>query len=87
MYAIKYSKKAIKDIEKLKSANLAEKAKNLIGIIAENPYNLNPPYEKLVGELSGKLSRRINIRHRIVYEVFEVQKCVKIISMWSHYEF
>ena len=87
MFQIKYSKKAIQDIEKLKSANLDKKAKTLVDLISQNPYQIPPPYEKLIGELSGKLSRRINIKHRLVYQVFEEEKTIKIISLWSHYEF
>jgi len=87
MFQIKYSKKAIQDIEKLKSANLDKKAKTLVDLISQNPYQIPPPYEKLIGELSGKLSRRINIKHRLVYQVFEEEKIIKIISLWSHYEF
>jgi Txe/YoeB family toxin of toxin-antitoxin system len=74
MYGIKYSRKAVRDIPKLKAANLDAKAKRLVSLIAENPYATPPPYEKLVGELAGKLSRRINRQHRLVYEVFEAEK-------------
>ena len=69
------------------SANLDKKAKALVDLISQNPYQIPPPYEKLIGELSGKLSRRINIKHRLVYQVFEEEKTIKIISLWSHYEF
>jgi Txe/YoeB family toxin of toxin-antitoxin system len=87
MYAIKYSRKAVRDIPKLKAANLDAKAKRLIALIAENPYATPPSYEKLVGELAGKLSRRINRQHRLVYAAFEAEKALKIISLWSHYDF
>jgi Txe/YoeB family toxin of toxin-antitoxin system len=87
MYKIKYSKKAIRDIKLLRATNLGMRAKQLISLITENPYKNPPPYEKLLGELTGKLSRRINRQHRIVYEVFESEKIIKIISLWSHYEF
>lgn len=87
MYKIFYTKKAIKDIEKIKSAKLEKIAKNLINIIKENPYQNPPSYEKLVGDLKGLYSRRINLRHRLVYEVIEEEKAIKIISLWTHYEF
>lgn len=85
MYKIVYTKAAVKDIPKLKAAHLDIKAKTLIEIIKENPYQKPPRYEKLVGDLEGLYSRRINIRHRLVYEVFESEKIIKIISLWTHY--
>lgn len=85
-YQIVYTKTALKDIPKLKAAHLDEKAKNLIDLLRENPYQTPPTYEKLVGDLSGAYSRRINIQHRLVYQVYEDQHIVKIISLWSHYE-
>ncbi len=85
-YKVVYTKNAAKDISNLKAANLSNKAQNLIGLIKENPFQNPPPYEKLLGNLSGLYSRRINIQHRLVYEVLEDIKTVKIISMWSHYE-
>ena len=87
MYNIVYTKKAINDITKLKSVKLDKKAKALIEIIKENPYKTPPSYEKLMGDLTGAYSRRINIKHRLVYEVLEEEKTVKIISLWTHYEF
>lgn len=87
MYKIVYTKKAIKDIEKIKSAKLENITKNLIDIIRENPYKIPPSYEKLVGDLKGLYSRRINIKHRLVYQVYEKEETIKIISLWSHYEF
>ena len=87
MYNIVYTKKAINDIPKLKSVKLDEKARALIEIIKENPYKTPPTYEKLMGDLTGAYSRRINIKHRLVYEVLEEEKIVKIISLWTHYEF
>ncbi len=87
MYRIFYTKDAQKAIEKLKAAKLDSKAKKLIDIIRENPYQNPPPYEKLTGDLSGAYSRRINIQHRLVYQVDDTEKTVKIISMWTHYEF
>ena len=86
MYKIMYTKTAIKDIPNLKSAHLEKNAKALIDIIRENPFKVPPPYEKLVGDLQGLYSRRINIKHRLVYEVLEEDKIVKIISLWTHYE-
>lgn len=85
-YSILYTKDAIKDIDKLKNAGLDKKANLLIGILRENPFQIPPSYEKLVGSLQGLYSRRINIQHRLVYQVYEKEKAVKIISMWSHYE-
>ena len=87
MYKIFYTKKAIKDIEKIKSAKLEKISKNLINIIKENPYQNPPSYEKLVGDLKGLYSRRINLKRRLVYEVIEEEKAIKIISLWTHYEF
>ncbi len=84
-YKILYSKLALKDAKKLSSANLSPKAKELIEIIRKNPFQNPPPYEKLVGNLSGTYSRRINIQHRLVYEVKETDKIVRIHRMWSHY--
>ena len=86
MYHIIYTKQAIKDIEKLKSAHLSEKAKQLIDIIKTNPFQNPPPYEALVGNLKGAYSRRINIKHRLVYQVLEEENTVKVIRMWTHYE-
>lgn len=85
-WKIKFTKQAEKDAEKLKSANLADYAKKLINVIKENPFQNPPPYKKLIGRLSGKYSRRINIQHRIIYEVLENLKTVKILRMWTHYE-
>lgn len=85
-YGIVYARKAAKDIPKLKSAKLDANARNLIDLLRRNPYQTPPPYEKLVGDLQGTYSRRINIKHRLVYEVCEDEKTVKILSMWSHYE-
>jgi len=84
-YKILYSKFALKDAKKLSSANLDKKAKELIEIIKQEPFKNPPPYEKLVGNLSGSYSRRINIQHRLVYEVREDDKVVRISRMWSHY--
>ena len=85
-FKIVYTKTAIKDIPKLKAAHLDGKAKAPIDVIRENPYQNPPPYEKLVGDMNGLLSRRINHQHRLVYEVYEKETTIKIISIWSHYE-
>lgn len=87
MYKVFYTRKAINDIPKLKAAKLDHKARTLIALIKENPYQTPPSYEKLQGDLCGAYSRRINIKHRLVYEVKEAEKTIKIISLWTHYEF
>ncbi len=84
-YKVVYSKLALKDAKKLSSVSLDKKAKELIEIVKNNPYQNPPPYEKLVGNLSGSFSRRINIKHRIVYEVLEEEKIVRVLRMWTHY--
>lgn len=86
IYQIIYTKTALKDIPKLKAAHLDDTVKALLEVIRFNPYQTPPPYEKLVGDLQGTYSRRINIKHRLVYEIFEDMKTIKILSMWSHYE-
>ena len=86
MWKIYYTKKALKDARKLASSDLKNKAEELLQIISENPYQNPPPYEKLVGDLSGALSRRINIQHRLVYQVLEQEKSIKILRLWTHYE-
>ena len=86
MYRIVYTKTAVKDIPRLKAAHLADKAKALLDVIRENPYQTLPSFEKLVGDLDGLYSRRINRQHRLVYEVLEEEKTVKVISLWTHYE-
>jgi Txe/YoeB family toxin of toxin-antitoxin system len=86
VYKIVYTKIAAKDIPRLKAAHLDTKAKALIDVIRENPYQTPPSYEKLVGDLQGLYSRRINLQHRLVYQVLEEEKTVKIISLWTHYE-
>lgn len=87
MYQIYYTKAAVKDIPKLKAAKLDGKTKALIDLIRKTPYQTPPPYEKLVGDLQGAYSRRINIKHRLVYKVREEPKAVTILSLWTHYEF
>ena len=85
-YRLVYTKQAEKDAKKLSGSDLADKAKGLLEIIKDNPYQNPPPYEKLLGDLKVAYSRRINIQHRLVYEVLEEAKTVKIIRMWTHYE-
>ena len=86
MWQIYYTKQARKDAKKLASAGLKEKAQALLKIIQENPFQRPPPFEKLVGDLDGAYSRRINIQHRIVYQVLDKQKAVKVLRLWTHYE-
>ena len=86
MYTIQYNKNVLKEIQKLKENKLAEKAHKLIEIIKINPYQTPPPYEKLVGDLESYYSRRINLQNRLVYQVIEDEKKVRILSAWSHYE-
>lgn len=87
MFKVVYTKKAANDIPNLKTAKLDEKAKCLIELIRNNPFQTPPPYEKLQGDLRSAYSRRINVKHRLVYEVLEKEQIVKIISLWTHYEF
>lgn len=85
VYKVIYSKQALQDAKNLSSAGLDKKAKELIELIKNDPFQKPPPHEKLVGNLSGSYSRRINIKHRIVYEVREIDKVVRISRMWTHY--
>ena len=85
-WQIIYTKAAQKDAPKLAAAGLKEKAMVLLAVLGNNPYQNPPPYEKLVGDLTGAYSRRINIQHRLVYQVLEAQQTVKVLRMWSHYE-
>ena len=86
MWRVVFTKQAQKDAKKLSAAGLRPKAEKLIEIIRENPYQTPPPFEKLLGDLAGAFSRRINIQHRLVYQVLEDQKIVKVLRMWTHYE-
>ena len=79
-------KQAQKDARKLASAGLKDKAQALLDVLAQDPYCTPPPFEKLVGDLAGAFSRRINIQHRLVYQVLDDEKTVKILRMWTHYE-
>lgn len=85
-WEVVYAKHAQKDAQKLAASGLKAKAQELLAIIKENPFQNPPPYEKLVGDLSGAYSRRINIQHRLVYEVLTEQRIIKVLRMWSHYE-
>jgi Txe/YoeB family toxin of toxin-antitoxin system len=86
VYKIVLSKKAVKDTQKIAQAGLKPKVEKILEILKENPFQSPPFYERLVGNLNGFYSRRINIQHRLVYEVFEEKKIVRILRMWSHYE-
>lgn len=81
-----YSKFAIKDAKKLSAAGLKDKAQALLDILEVNPFQNPPPFEKLVGDLTGAYSRRINIQHRLIYEVFRKEKTVRVLRMWTHYD-
>ena len=81
-----YTKQAQKDAKKIASSGLKKKAESIIKILQEDPYQVPPTYEKLVGDLAGAYSRRINIQHRMIYQVLNDEKVVKIIRMWTHYE-
>jgi toxin YoeB len=84
-WTLYYTKQSKKDAKKLSAANLKDKAQTLLSVIEDNPYQNPPPYEKLVGDLSGAYSRRINIQHRLVYQVLEEEKAIKILRLWAHY--
>jgi toxin YoeB len=86
MWEIVFSKKAVADLEKIQNAGLEKKVKSLLEILQEKPFANPPPYEKLVGDLSGYYSRRINIKHRLVYRVIKEESTVQIFRMWTHYE-
>lgn len=85
-FTLVYTKQANKDAKKISSAGYKAKAQELLDVVSVNPYQNPPPYEKLMGDLNGAFSRRINIQHRLVYQVIEKQKIVKILRMWTHYE-
>ena len=86
VWNLAYSKYAIKDAKKISSAGLKDKAQALLEVLKVDPFQNPPPYEKLVGDLQGAYSRRINFQHRLVYEVFRKEKTVRILRMWTHYE-
>lgn len=81
-----FTKQANRDAKKLSASGLRPKAEDLLAILRVNPFQNPPPYEKLIGDLAGMCSRRINIQHRLVYQVIEQEKIVKVLRMWSHYE-
>ena len=81
-----FTKQAQKDARNLSSAGLKDKAQLLLAVVADNPFQTPPPFEKLVGDLAGPYSRRINIQHRLVYQVLHAEHTVKVLRMWTHYE-
>ncbi|MBU0457859.1 Txe/YoeB family addiction module toxin [Patescibacteria group bacterium] len=85
-YKVVYSKQAVKDAKKLKASQLVKKAKNILELLAQDPFASPPTFEKLVGELDGAYSRRLNEQHRIVYQMYKKEKVVKILRLWTHYE-
>ncbi len=85
-WRIVFTKQAQKDAMKIAAAGLRERIERLLHILSENPYQTPPPYEKLIGDLSGAYSRRINIQHRLVYQVLKEIRTIKVIRMWTHYE-
>ena len=86
MWRVVFTKQAQKDAKKLSAAGLRTKTEKLIEILRENPYQTPPPFEKLLGDLAGAFSRRINIQHRLVYQILDDEKVVKVIRMWTHFE-
>ena len=84
-WEVVFAKHALKDAKKLSAAGLKEKAQELLGVVASDPFQNPPSFEKLVGDLDGAYSRRINIQHRLVYEVFKKERVVRVLRMWSHY--
>jgi Txe/YoeB family toxin of toxin-antitoxin system len=85
-WKIVFTKQAQKDAKKISASNLKTQTQRLLDILAINPFQNPPPFEKLVGDLSGAISRRINIQHRLVYQVYSEEKTIKVIRMWTHYE-
>ena len=85
-WTVVFTKQAQKDARKIASANLRPQAERLLAILSDNPFQNPPPYEKLVGDLAGAYSRRINIQHRLVYQVYPDEQTVKVLRMWTHYE-
>ena len=85
-WRVVYTRQAQKDAKRIAAAGLRPKAEKLLEILSRNPFQSPPPYEKLMGDLSGAYSRRINIQHRLVYQVMEEMRTVKVVRMWTHYE-
>jgi len=85
-WSLVYTKQAQKDARRIASSNLKSQAQRLLDIIARNPFQNPPPYEKLIADLAGAYSRRINIQHRLVYQVYEAERTIKVVRMWTHYE-
>lgn len=85
-YQLVFTKQAQKDAKKLASSGLRSKAESLLAILQIDPFQTPPPYEKLIGDLAGAYSRRINIQHRLVYQVYESERIIKVIRLWTHYE-
>ena len=85
-WSLVYTKQAQKDARRIASSNPKSQAQRLLDIIARNPFQNPPPYEKLIADLAGAYSRRINIQHRLVYQVYEAERTIKVVRMWTHYE-
>jgi toxin YoeB len=85
-WKVVFTKQAQKDAKKISASHLRDKVESLLELIQKDPYGSPPGYEKLIGDLSGFLSRRINIQHRLVYEVYETERTIKVVRMWTHYE-
>jgi toxin YoeB len=85
-WTVVFAKHAVKDARKIADAGLKEKAQSLLDVLRGDPFQNPPPFEKLVGDLEGAYSRRINIQHRLVYEVFKAERTVRVLRMWTHYE-
>lgn len=85
-WTVVFAKHAVKDARKIAAAGLKEKTQSLLDVLRDDPFQNPPPFEKLVGDLEGVYSRRINIQHRLVYEVFKAERTVRVLRMWTHYE-
>jgi len=85
-WAVVYTKQAQKDARKIAASNLRTQTQRLLDILEANPFQTPPPYEKLMGDLVGAYSRRINIQHRLVYQIYETERTIKVLRMWTHYE-